>query len=74
MPSNLAEGCGRETEPDFGRSLSVAAGSASELDYQLLLARDLGYLSNRDHGVLDAQAQEVKRMLNSFMQRLRAKG
>ncbi|MCO5168039.1 MAG: four helix bundle protein [Planctomycetes bacterium] len=74
VPSNIAEGCGRESQPDFGRFLSIAAGSASELDYQLLLARDLGYVSARDHAVLDAQAQEVKRMLNSFMQRLRAKG
>ena len=68
--SNIAEGCGRESEPELARFLSIAAGSASEGEYQLCLARDLGYLSNETHEQLDAQVNEVKRMLNSFIRKL----
>ena len=70
IPSNIAEGCGRDTETELARFLSIAAGSASETEYQLLLAHDLGYLSEPDHRDLDAQVNGVKRMLNAFIQRL----
>jgi four helix bundle protein len=70
VPSNIAEGCGREGERDFARFLSIAAGSASEAEYQLMLARDLGYLQQDAHRQLDDQVNEVKRMLNSFLQKL----
>lgn len=70
VPSNIAEGCGREGERELARFLSIAAGSASESEYQLLLARDLGYLHHDAHRELDEQVNEVKRMLNSFLQKL----
>ena len=70
VPSNIAEGCGREGERELARFLSIAAGSASESEYQLLLARDLGYLQPDTHRRLDEQANEVKRMLNSFIKTL----
>lgn len=70
IPSNIAQGCGRDSELELTRFLSIAAGSASETEYQLLLARDLGYLPEPIHHGLDAQVNEVKRMLNSFVQRL----
>ena len=70
VASNIAEGCGRDGERDFARFLSIAAGSASEVEYQLLLALDLGYLPDELHRQLDAQINEVKRMLNSFIQKL----
>jgi four helix bundle protein len=70
VPSNIAEGCGREGERELARFLSIAGGSASEAEYQLLLARDLDYLSHDHHHQLDAQVNEVKRMLNSFVQTL----
>ena len=72
IPSNIAEGCGRETDRDFGRFLSIAAGSANELDYQLLLARDLGYLSVSVHRVLTEQIAEIRRILCRFLQSLEA--
>jgi len=49
----------------------MAAGSASETEYQLHLAHDLGYLSQKSHEILDIQVNDVKRMLNSFIQKLR---
>lgn len=70
VPSNIAEGCGRDSEKDFARFLSIAAGSASEAEYQLLLARDLSYLPADVHSQLDANVNEVKRMLNSFIRTL----
>ncbi|MBI4956204.1 MAG: four helix bundle protein [Myxococcales bacterium] len=70
VASNIAEGCGRDGERELARFLSIAAGSASEAEYQMLLARDLTYLAPDTHGQLDAQANEVKRMLNGFIQKL----
>ena len=72
VPSNIAEGCGREGERELARFLSIAAASASETEYQLLLARDLRYLKPESHRHLDAQVSEVRRMLASFMQKLTA--
>ena len=68
--SNIAEGCGRSSNPALSHFLSIAAGSESEVEYQLLLARDLNYLDKEQHHKLDVQINEVKRMLNSFMQKL----
>ncbi len=70
VASNIAEGCGRGSDKDFARFLSISAGSASEVEYQILLARDLGYLSEDDYSRLNAHVNEVKRILNSFIQSL----
>jgi four helix bundle protein len=51
--------------------LKIASGSASELDYHLLLARDLGLLTPKDHRRLAAQVEEIKLMLTTFVQRLK---
>ena len=72
VPMNIAEGCGSETEGELARFLSMAAGSASEVEYQLLLARDLNYIQDETYRELNQQVIEVKRMLNSFIQKLKA--
>jgi len=69
---NIAEGCCRKGNIEMGRFLQIAMGSASELEYQLLLARDLEYLQNPDYEKLSTQAVEVKRMLSSLMQKVKA--
>jgi four helix bundle protein len=71
VPANLAEGCARGGDIDFARFVNVAAGSASETDYHLLLARDLGYLDEMLYKPLFEKVTEVKRMLNSFERTLR---
>jgi four helix bundle protein len=70
--ANLAEGCGRHTDPEMGRFLQIAMGSASELDYHLLLAKDLGLLKPADYERLSANLEEVRRMLTSLTKRVRA--
>ena len=71
VPANIAEGCGRATDADFARFLDVASGSASEVEYHLLLARDLQFLPPNEHLLLTANVCEVKRMLASFLKCLR---
>jgi len=71
VPANIAEGCGRGTDGDMGRFLQIAAGSASELEYHLLLARDLGLLDNAAYTQMDIEVNRTKRMLNAFIQKLR---
>jgi four helix bundle protein len=70
--ANIAEGCGREGEAELGRFLQIALGSASELQYHLLLARDLAYVSSGDYERLAAEVTGVKKMLTSLVQKARA--
>ena len=72
IPSNIAEGCGRSGDPELARFLQIAMGSASELEYQLLLAHDLHFLADSEHERLSTDVTEVKRMLASFIQKLKA--
>ena len=72
VPANVAEGYGRKGDAELGRFLSIAAGSACELEYHILLARDLGYLAEPAYLDLNAGTCEVKRMLASFISKLKA--
>ncbi len=72
IPANLAEGCGRYSDADFARFCSIAMGSASELEYHLLLAKDLKLLQAEEHEGLSQRATELKRMLTALLQKLKA--
>jgi four helix bundle protein len=72
IPANIAEGCGRRGDAEFGRFLYIAMGSACELEYHLLLGRDLGYLNDPDFERLSMELAEVKRMLTGFIKKLNA--
>ncbi|HTU93663.1 MAG TPA: four helix bundle protein [Gemmataceae bacterium] len=72
IPANIAEGCGRGGDGDLGRSLQIAMGSASELEYHLLLAHDLEYLPPHDYQRFSQQTIEIKRMLSAFILKIRA--
>jgi len=71
IPANIAEGCGRTGRAELGRFLQVAMGSASELEYHLLLAHDLEMLGEPDYKSMESQVVEVKRMLGAFIGKLR---
>jgi four helix bundle protein len=73
IPSNIAEGCGREGDSELARFCIIARGSASELEYQLLLARDLKIIQPTDYDTLSEQTVEIKRMLTVLIQKLTAK-
>lgn len=72
IPANIAEGCGREGDAELKRFLTIALGSACELDYHVLLASDLGYLDDNTSPGLAAEIVEIRRMIGSFIQKLKA--
>src|SRR5580692_3893728 len=63
IAANIAEGCGKRGNGEFQRFLNISAGSASELEYHFLLARDLGFIDEESYVPLDRAVVEVKRML-----------
>lgn len=73
VPTNIAEGCGRNTDADFAPFLDHSMGSASELEYQLILSHDLDYIPADQYRETNAELIEIKRMLNAFIQKLRVK-
>jgi len=70
ISANIAEGCGRMTRRDLRRFLSIALGSAGELQAELALSADLGFLPKSVHDHLEACAIGVKRELGAFIRRL----
>ena len=71
IPANIAEGCGRGGNAELARFLQIALGSASELEYHLLLAHDLKHLSSAQYEAVAADVSEVKRMLTGLQRRVR---
>jgi four helix bundle protein len=68
--ANIAEGCGRRSDGEMKRFLQIARGSASEVEYHLILCKDLELLSIDEFGDLETKVLEVQRMLAAFVQRL----
>ena len=72
IPANIAEGCGRDGDAELRRFLTIALGSACELDYFVLLATELGYISVEQGAKFGREALELRRMLGTFIQKLKA--
>ncbi|HTR80814.1 MAG TPA: four helix bundle protein, partial [Bacteroidota bacterium] len=68
--ANIAEGCGRISKKEFLHFLSYAIGSASEVEYFLILVRDLQYISIEEFNAFEDRANEIKRTLISFMRKI----
>ena len=70
VSANIAEGCGRETDGDFQRFLQIAFGSISEVDYHLLLARDLKLIDASAYDSLYESVLEIRRMLSTLIRKV----
>ncbi|MGA3287167.1 MAG: four helix bundle protein [Bacteroidota bacterium] len=71
IPTNIAEGCGRGSDAEFHRFLIIAMGSASELEYLAILARDLEYLNTTQYNELEQEIIIVRKMLNALIQKVK---
>ena len=71
IPTNIAEGCGRDSNPEFVRFLAIAMGSASELECQLMLSRDLNMMDSGVYEVINRDLIEVKRMLTGLIHKIK---
>lgn len=72
IPTNIAEGCGKKTDPDFARFLQISYGSANEVDYLLLLAKDLSMLRQNLYENTNDKLIEVKKMLAALIRKVRS--
>jgi len=71
IPMNIAEGCGKSTDPELARFMDIAAGSASELDYQFLLAKDLSLIDKQTYNEVSSELTEIRKMLTAFTNKVR---
>lgn len=70
MPTNISEGCGRDSDAEFNRFLTIAVGSASEVEYLLILSNDLGYMNQEVYQKLNETINLIKRKIYSLKQKL----
>lgn len=70
IPSNIAEGSGRNTNKDFARFLYTSLGSSYELETQLILAHDFEFLNHENFELLMSSIQEIQKMLRGLIERL----
>ena len=72
IPTNIAEGCGRNSNAEMKRFLIISSGSSSELEYQLLLVKDLKYIDDKLYKELSAAVVEIRKMIQAFIKALPA--
>jgi len=72
IPTNIAEGCGRNSDAELARFLEIAMGSASELEYLILLSKELNFFDDVVYNALTAEIIEIKQMLATLIKKLRA--
>lgn len=72
IPANIAEGCGHSSQRELARFLQHAIASAQELQYHLLLAKDVGILHVASYARLDARTSQVRQMLSGLLRRVQA--
>lgn len=72
IPTNIAEGSVQNSDAQFARFLYIALGSAAELDYQIFLAHELEYVDKETFTLLNAEVDQIKKMLTAFTRQLKA--
>ncbi|ESU28258.1 hypothetical protein FLJC2902T_16060 [Flavobacterium limnosediminis JC2902] len=71
IPSNIAEGSSRNSNKDFSRFLEIAIGSAYEVETQLIIASDLGFIDSEKLFLLSNQLNEIIKMISRFRSTLK---
>ena len=66
IPINIAEGAGRNSNKEFANFLQISIGSASEVECELMFARDLGYLNTDVYSFLDTELKQIRRMMYAY--------
>lgn len=70
IPTNIAEGCGRETQKELIRYLYISSGSAHELKYLLLVSKDLNFIDEEIYLKLNSEVNEIKKMLAALIRKV----
>lgn len=70
IPSNIAEGAGRDTNAQFSHFLNIALGSSFEFETQILIANDLGFFKNVDFPFIFSEIKHIQNMLAKLKQKL----
>ena len=70
IPANFSEGCGRHSDKDFNRFIQIALGSAHELEYFFILAKDLDFISEEHYAILELEINEIKKKLFNLGKKL----
>ncbi len=71
VPMNIVEGCGRNTDRDFAHFLDISFGSAQELEYCFLLAKDLAFIEEKEFAVVSEKVNEIKAKLIKLIKSIR---
>ena len=71
IPTNIAEGCGRASNKDYAHFLQIAIGSASEIEYELLLAHDLEYINDEAFNKLTSETIAIRKMIIKYQSELK---
>ncbi len=72
VPTNIAEGCGRETDKDFKRFLVIAHGSATEVEYLLFLSNELNFITNKEYLELNERIIILRKQLHKLIIKIKA--
>ncbi len=70
IPINIAEGSGKVSDKDFANYIQISIGSASEVECELMLTHDLGFLKDESYKILDKELKEIRKMLYAFRKTL----
>jgi four helix bundle protein len=70
IPNNIAEGCGRESKEELNRFIIIASGSASEVEYLIMLSADLSYIPQTVSNELLGRVTEIKKMLTVYSKKI----
>ena len=70
VATNISEGCGRDSDAEFNRFLTIAVGSAPEVEYLILLSKDLNYINDESFEILNFDINTLKRKMHTLKQKL----